>query len=220
MKSKHTDEELVKRSYSVEIRADETEKGVIVGVPIVFEQKTRIQDWGGEYDEIISRDALKNADLKDVLLCVNHDVGKIALARSKNGNDNSTMSFEIKNDGMHMRAMLDIENNAEAKSLYSAIKRGDMSGMSFMFRVRGDKWTDLNKEIPTRTVTDISIVHEVSVVNFPAYPQTSVNARSGDQERSYSALVEARKKYAEETERSKNAELELLKLKCKILSEV
>lgn len=218
-KKKHEDEKLTLRSYSLELRATESEEGVIEGVPIVFNQKTRIFDWAGEYDEIIDRNALDGADLKDVLLFVNHDMGKIALARSKNGNENSTMSFEIKDDGLHMKASLDIENNAEARSLYSAIKRGDISGMSFAFRIREDNWADIDKKIPTRTIKKISVVHEVSVVNFPAYPQTSVNARSSGEEASYSALEEARKAYAEETARSKDAQLEVEKLKYNYLLE-
>ena len=220
MPRKHESEKLTLRSYSVEVRANDTDEGVIEGVPIVFNQKTRIVDWAGEYDEIIDRNALDGADMKDVLLFVNHDMGKIALARSKNGNENSTMSFEVKDDGLHMRATLDIENNAEAKSLYSAIKRGDISGMSFAFRIKDEAWSDIDKKIPCRTVKKISVVHEVSVVNFPAYPQTSVNARSGESEGSYSPLEEARTRYAEETARSKNAQVELEKQKYLILAEV
>lgn len=152
MAKKHEEEKLVVRSYNLELRADDAESGVIEGVPIVFNQRTRIIDWAGEYDEIIDRGALDGADLKDVLLFVNHDMGKLALARSKNGNENSTMSFEVKDDGLHIKAKLDIENNAEARSLYSAIKRGDVSGMSFAFRVKDDLWSDIDKKIPTRTV--------------------------------------------------------------------
>lgn len=219
MPKKHEAEKLTLRSYSVEVRADDTSEGVIEGVPIVFNQKTRIVDWAGEYDEIIDRGALDGADLKDVLLFVNHDMNKIALARSKNGNENSTMSFDIKDDGLHMKATLDIENNTEARSLYSAIKRGDISGMSFAFRIKEDNWTDIDKKIPCRTVRKISVVHEVSVVNFPAYPQTSVNARSSE-EAEYSPLVEAREKYAEETARSNQSQLEIEKLKYRYLLEV
>lgn len=219
-KTKHSNEKLIMRNYNVELRATENEEGVIEGTPIVFNQKTRIADWAGEYDEIIDRDALKNADLKDVRLFVNHDVNKITLARSKNGNENSTMSFTIDDNGLHIKAKLDIENNTEARSLYSAIKRGDMDGMSFMFRIRGDEWRDIDKDVPLRIVKDISIVHEVSVVNFPAYKQTSVNARSGSQEGEYSPLAEARKAFSQESEAQKAQQLECEKLKYQLLMEV
>lgn len=216
-KGKHSTEALTQRSYSVELRATESEEGVIEGTPIVFNQKTRIVDWAGEYDEIIDREALKNADLKDVRLFVNHDINKITLARSKNGNENSTMSFTVDDKGLHIKAKLDTENNSEARSLYSAVKRGDMDGMSFMFRIRGDEWKDIDSDVPLRIVKDISIVHEVSVVNFPAYQGTSVNARSGSQESDYSPLAEARKAFSQESEAQKAKQLECEKLKYQYL---
>lgn len=216
-KKKHSDEKLIMRNYNVELRAADGEEGVIEGTPIVFNQKTRISDWAGEYDEIIDRAALNNADLKDVRLFVNHDIDKITLARSRKGNENSTMSFTVDDEGLHIKAKLDIENNTEARALYSAVKRGDMDGMSFMFRIRGDEWQDIDKDIPCRIVKDISIVHEVSVVNFPAYQGTSVNARSGSQESEYSPLEEARKAFSQESEAQKAKQLECEKLKYQFL---
>lgn len=209
-KRKFSKDVLTTRNYNLEIRADENESGIIEGVPIVFERETIIKDWAGQYKEIVDRKALDKTDLKDVRLFVNHDTNKITLARSKNGK--GTMQLSVEDDGLHMKAELDIENNVEAKSLYSAVKRGDMDGMSFMFRIDGEEWSDLDKEVPTRRITSISVVHEVSVVNFPAYQQTSVNARSS-QESETSVLAEARKVYSEETEQKKKKELELEKLK-------
>lgn len=198
MTKKHSQNELVTRSYVAEFRASEKEDeyGTIEGTPIVFNQDTTLRDWAGEFVERIVPEALKNTDMKDVRLFVNHDTNKIALARSKNGN--GTMSLTVDDKGVHMRARLDVDNNAEARALYSAVQRGDMDGMSFMFRIGGEKWDDLESERPIRTITDISIIHEVSVVNFPAYPQTSVSARSSE-ETDYSPLEEARRKHAEET---------------------
>lgn len=201
-KRKYSQNELVTRSYTATFRAseEEEERGVIEGTPIVFNQDTTIRDWAGEFIERILPTALTNTDMKDVRLFVNHDTNKIALARSKNGN--GTMSFTVDDDGVHMRAVLDVDNNAEARSLYSAVKRGDMDGMSFMFRIGGEEWSDLESDVPTRTITDISIIHEVSVVNFPAYKQTSVSARSTE-ETDYSPLEEAKRMHAEETARAK-----------------
>lgn len=178
----------------------------------MFNQEARIADWAGEFIERIDPHALDKADMKDVRLFVNHDTNKIALARSKNGNENSTMSFTVDDEGVHMRAVLDVDNNAEARALYSAIQRGDMDGMSFMFRIRGEKWENIDSATPTRNVTDISIVHEVSVVNFPAYPQTSISARSTG-ETDYSPLEEARKAHAEEIAKLNNDAMEMEKLK-------
>lgn len=164
------------RSYDFEIRADKNEEhgSFVEGTPIVFDQKTNL----GWYDEIIDRHALDNCDLKDVRFLVNHNTDMTPLARSRNNNENSTMQMVVREDGMHIRVNLDTENNSDAKNIYSAIGRGDVSGMSFMFSVRGDKWDDLESDHPIRTITDISKVYEVSAVTFPAYEQTSIDARA------------------------------------------
>lgn len=212
-KRKNSQNELVTRAYVAEFRAseEEDERGVIEGTPIVFNQDTIIRDWAGEFIERIDPKALDKTDMKDVRLFVNHDLSKVALARSKNGN--GTMSFTVDDKGLHMRAVLDIDNNAEARALYSAIQRGDVDGMSYGFRIRGQEWSDLDKDVPTRIITDISIVHEVSVVNMPAYQGTSVTARSSE-ETEYSALEEARRMHAEETaKKSTDNALEIEKLK-------
>lgn len=204
--------ELEQRSYNFEIRAEENERGhVITGRPIVYNSRTDL----GYFDEIIEAGALGNADLTDVRFLVNHDISKIPLARSRRNNGNSTMLLTVDSDGMGIRVDLDTDNNAEARALYSAVERGDISGMSFMFAVRGEEWDNLDSEHPTRRITDISSVVEVSAVTFPAYNATTINARSKD------ALDSARA--AVETARQQNAatvdtgELDLLKAKTKIL---
>lgn len=206
MSRKFSNDKLTTRNYNIELRTDENESGVIEGVPIVFDKETIIHDAFGDFKEVIERTALDKTDLKDVRLFVNHDTSKISLARSKNGK--GTMSLEVKPDGLHMRAKLDIVNNTEAKNLYSAVQRGDMDGMSFMFRIDKEEWQDLEAEVPTRVIKNISIVHEVSVVNFPAYNQTSVSAR--DNAEAESILAEARKKYTLENV-TKQVEVEKLK---------
>ena len=147
-KRKFSENELVNRSYIATFRATTEEDGtaLIEGTPIVFNQETKIIDWAGEYIEKIDSSALNNADLKDIRLFINHDINKIALARTKNGK--GTMSFYIDDEGLHIKATLDIENNQEARSLYSAILRGDMDGMSFMFRIKSQEWLNLDGDIP------------------------------------------------------------------------
>lgn len=212
-KRKNSQNELVTRQYIASFRASENEEegSVIEGTPIVFNQDTKMQDWAGEYIERIDAHALDNADLKDIRLFVNHDINKIALARTKNGR--GTMSFNIDDEGLHIKATLDTENNQEARSLYSAIKRGDMDGMSFMFRIKSQEWLNIDSDCPTRVIKEISIVHEVSVVNFPAYPQTSIDARNNSEETEYSPLAEARKALSEETDKKEKELLEIYKIK-------
>lgn len=202
---------LEQRSYSFEVRAEETEQGnIITGRPIVYNSRTDM----GWFDEIIEPGALNNSDLTDVRFLVNHDTSKIPLARSRRNNGNSTMQLTVDNDGLGIRVTLDTENNAEARALYSAVKRGDISGMSFMFGIRDEEWDDIDSDHPTRRIKDISTVVEVSAVTFPAYEATDINARSKE------ALDNARS--AVETARQQNAksvdtDLELLKEKTKIL---
>ena len=175
------------RSYSFELRSahDEKHGDMITGTPIVFNQRTELMCW----DETIAPGALDKTDLRDVRFLVNHDTSMIPLARSRNNNENSTMQMTVADDGLHIRVDLDTEGNAEARSLYSAVSRGDISGMSFMFRVDSDEWEDLDSERPLRTITGISKVFEVSAVTWPAYEQTSIEARSCAKELESSASV-------------------------------
>ena len=164
------------RAYTCEIRAEndaEKQKGVITGRPIVYESKTDL----GFFDEIIARGALDGAKLTDVRFLVNHDISKIPLARSRNNNENSTMQLSPDKDGLAIRVDLDTENNNDARALYSAIERGDITGMSFMFSIADEEWSDLDTEHPTRTVKAIGEVVEVSAVTFPAYDSTEITTR-------------------------------------------
>ena len=189
------------RSFDFELRAqnDDEHGSYIEGVPIVFDKKTDL----GWYSETINREALSKTDLKDVRFLVNHNTDMTPLARSRNNNKNSTMQMEIKDDGMHIRVNLDTENNTDARNLYSAVKRGDVSGMSFMFTVRGDKWDDMDSEHPSRTITDIGKVYEVSAVTFPAYEATSIDARCKQTLESARATLESAR---EEQRKAEEAE--------------
>ena len=166
------------RAFNFEIRAEQNEKHghFLTGVPIVYEQRTDL----GWYDEIIARGALDKTDLKDVRFLIGHDAGMVPLARSRNNNENSTMQMSVGDAGMEIRVDLDIENNSDSRKLYSAVERGDISGMSFAFTVDGDSWDDIDSDHPTRTIRSIRRVYEVSAVAFPAYEGTSLEARSQD----------------------------------------
>ena len=168
--------ELDLRSYNCEVRAekDESEGAVIVGRPIVYDSKTDL----GYFEEVIEKGALSKTDLSDVRFLVNHDTSKLPLARFKKGEKNSTMSINVDDKGMTIRVSLDIENNTEARNLYSAVQRRDVSGMSFMFGVDSEEWENLDTDYPTRRILGISSVAEVSAVTFPAYESTEINTRN------------------------------------------
>lgn len=199
------------RALNIELRAEENERGkIITGRPIVFDRRTNI----GAFDEIIERGALDGTDLTDVLLSANHDLQKIPLARSRRNNANSTLRLMPDGDGMTISALLDTENNSEARALYSAVKRGDMSGMSFIFFLRStddEAWDDLDTDHPTRRIKSIAKVIEVSAVNFPAYPQTEINARDKQAMDNARAALERARNVRDDI--SVDTELELAKAK-------
>lgn len=199
------------RAFNFEVRAEENEEHghFLTGRPIVFDARTDL----GWYDEIIENGALDDADMRDVRFLVNHNTDMIPLARSRNNNANSTMQMSVDDEGMLIRVDLDIENNTEAKNLYSAVQRSDISGMSFMFSVDEDKWEDPESEHPTRTITKLGKIFEVSAVTFPAYEQTSISARG------LSDALDSAKESLESVKAEKRR-VDIQKQRIRILSEV
>ena len=201
------------RFMACEVRAEENEEGLIItGRPVVYNSRTNL----GWFDEIIEAGALIGTDLRDVRLLVNHDFSSIPLARSRRNNGNSTMTLFVDDEGLKFVAILDPEN-ARAKELYSAVKRGDVTGMSFAFSIDGEKWDDIDSDHPTRTITKIASIVEISACTFPAYEATEIFARSDSaaMEIAKKALEKAREERAKTLESVK--ELELLKLKARAL---
>jgi phage head maturation protease len=109
-----------------------------------------------------------------------------------------------------MEADLDAKN-PKAVELNSAIKRGDISGMSFAFLVDGERWDRLDSDYPKRTITHISEIFEVSAVTMPAYEQTSISSRSLESgkkslEEARAALESAKKRSAKIAELNQRLE--------------
>lgn len=204
---------VILRCYNGEMRArEEDNKGIIEGYAIVYDSMTDL----GYFDEIIEAGALEGANLKDVRLLVNHDTTMIPLARSRNNNENSTMQLIVDKKGLFVRIKLDIENNSDARNLYSAIKRGDISGMSFMFTIDDEEWENLDSDHPTRHIRKIAQVFEVSAVTFPAYESTEINARDKEALESAKNLLESKRRSLEsdkkalELEKAKNRNIFLI----------
>lgn len=146
----------------------------LTGVPIVFDQPTLIHDPAGDYYEVITRNALDNADIGDSTLITEHDSTRVPLARTP-----KTMQLTIHPDGLHMRA--ELADTETAHEVWTAVRRGDYRGMSFAFTV-AQGGSSYDPSTNTRTITAIKRVYEISIVAHPAYPQTSVEARSQIQE--------------------------------------
>lgn len=203
--------ELERRSYAFDVSAENRDDtDIITGRPIVYNSRTNL----GPFDEVIDSGALDGADLTDVRFLVNHDLSKIPLARSRRNNGNSTMRLSPDQNGLEIEVKLDTENNSDARALKSAVQRGDISGMSFLFSVNDEEWENLESDHPTRRIKKIGSVVEVSAVTFPAYESTEISARSKEAlENARSALESARQQNAKSLE----SDLELLKAKTKIL---
>ncbi len=205
--------DVCRRKYAgQEFRAAEQDgERHLTGHAAVFNSPT---DIAGYFEEVIEPGAFDGCDLTDVPFFVNHLENKIPLARSRNNNGNSTMKLSVDLTGLAMDARVDTENNQEARAVYSAVERGDVSGMSFSFRVKEQKWENLDTPYPTRRITKIGKVYEVSVVNDPAYEETDISARDKEAlESARAALDSARSK---ELESSNQAEV--YKLRNEILS--
>lgn len=204
---------LEQRAYLFEVRAEQNDEGsIITGRPIVYDSRTDL----GWFDEIIEKGALDKADLTDVRFLVNHDIKSIPLARSRRNNGNSTMTLSPDDKGMEIEVRLDTENNAEARALYSAVSRGDISGMSFMFSIDSYTWEDLESDHPTRRIEAISSVVEVSAVTFPAYDATEINARC--EETLENARLDLERAREERTKSLESDDLALEKAKFKFIS--
>lgn len=175
----------------IEIRAtdpsaDGDQALIITGRPIVYETPTTIHDPVGEYIEVIRQGALDGADLSDVRLLVNHDQTRIPLARVP-----KTMTLSVDNDGLTFRATL--PDTEAGREVYEAVRRGDLSGMSFAFSVPdgGDQY---DARTNTRTITKIAKVYECSIVSYPAYESTCVSVESRSVRQASQAREQARLK--------------------------
>ena len=107
------------------------------------------------------------SETPDVRLLINHE--GLPLARTKNG----TLTLTEDDRGLFMDAV--IADTTEGRDLYKLVERGDVDQMSFAFRVIRQKWSE---DRSTRTLTEVSLADgDVSVVTYPAYPTTTVEAR-------------------------------------------
>jgi uncharacterized protein len=149
-----------------ECRAEASDNGKkIRGYAIVFNSPS--VDLGG-FREIIDASAVDRTlnEGLDVRALVDHDSSKV-LGRTRAG----TLTLRKDSRGLRIEVEPDDEISY-ARDIMRAVARGDVSGMSFGFRVIEDEW-NYDGKVPVRTVTDMR-VSEVSVVTFPAYQSTDV----------------------------------------------
>jgi HK97 family phage prohead protease len=120
------------------------------------------------FTEFVKRGAFSKTlnDGADVRLLIDHE--GVPLARSKSG----TLALEEDERGLRIEAELD-PMNPDAARIMSAMKRGDLSQMSFAFRTIKDNW---NNDRSVRELREVQLF-DVSVVTFPAYEQTVAELR-------------------------------------------
>jgi len=172
------------RNYQIEeVRATE-ENGVrkVGGYAAMFDKLSEDLGTFVPLREKIQRgafaDSVANGDIR-AFWNHNHD---IVLGRNKN------QSLRLHEDSKGLSFDLTLADTQAGRDAFTLIQRGDVSAMSFGFRVRKDSWDrpkDANSPV-IRTLLDVDLL-EVSPVAFPAYPQTEVQARSIDE-----ALVRAK----------------------------
>ena len=156
------------RSFSdLEIR-DGDDSVTVVGYASVFDQETVIWD---EFREVVRKGAFSEAvNRDDVQLLVNHD--GLPLARTTS----NTLTLTEDATGLRMESKLDISDPDVAR-IIPKMKRGDLSKMSFAFRVKEQRWTDHDNAMPLRELLDLEL-SDVSIVSTPAYDGTSVSLRA------------------------------------------
>jgi HK97 family phage prohead protease len=165
------------RLTKIETRKNEEEKQELVleGIACTFDQETVL--YKGKYYECrekIASGAFDNCDMSDVIFNFNH-CGRV-YARTRN----KSLELSVKEDGLHMRAILMPEDNGHAE-LYRDIQSGLIDKMSFAFHVNEATYEYIESSdeptIEIRTVTDIDKLYDVSAVDIPAYDTTSISAR-------------------------------------------
>ena len=144
---------------------------IVSGTAIVYDVRTTIHDVFGAFGESIRPGAAAHLINGDVRLLSNHD--GLPLARTTSG----TLLLRENDKGVSFAAELDVANSPLAADVVSGVRRGDLSGCSFAFTVKDgdDVW---NSKMTERVIKRFASLPEISIVTFPAYPTTSVSARS------------------------------------------
>lgn len=184
---------------NIEIREDEEGARTISGYAVKWEFKSQVLGMYYKFREQIKKGAfLESLNSDDQRFLWSHDTSKV-LGRTKNN------TLRLKEDDIGLRFELDLPNTTLGNDTYETIKRGDVDGISFGFRVEDDEVEEPDDDLPLRTVKKAKLL-EVSAVAFPAYPDSQVSARGYDRMKEYNEELEG---YKEEQEAKINILLNL-----------
>lgn len=159
--------------FTIEHRADGDENKLIIeGYAARYDSETFIgwQDWG--FYESIEKGAFDDADLRDVPLKYNHSDTVPILARTRN----KSLVLTPDEKGLFIHA--ELLDTTDGQDMYKRIKHGLIDKMSFAFTIKEEEITDKDKKNPRRKIKKFDRIFDVSVVDTPAYEDTSIYARS------------------------------------------
>lgn len=147
---------------------DEDQQYIVEGYATTFDDPYVLFEYdGNKYMEQITRDALLNADMGDVIFLYNHE--GMVYARQSNG----TLQLSINEHGLYVRA--DLSSTEASRQMYESIKAGLVTQMSWAFTVEEESY---NEKTRTRSILKVRKVYDVSAVSIPANPNTDISARS------------------------------------------
>ncbi|WP_164726592.1 HK97 family phage prohead protease [Veillonella ratti] len=148
----------------------------VEGYAAVFNQETILYespDTGWKYLERVDPKAFEGSDMTNTVLNYNHGKVGTILARASNG------TLRIKADEKGLRIDADIIDTTTGTDVYKLVKRGDLKEMSFAFVVDEDEEIrDTTNKLYCRVIKRIKKLYDVSIVDFPAYEGTAINARA------------------------------------------
>ncbi len=156
----------------IEQRDDSAAGRTISGYAAKFEAWSEpVMGW---FREQIARDAFVDCDMSDVVMCYNHNAESI-LARTSSG------TLTLSTDDVGLRFSFAAPNTTLGNDMVELVRRGDIAKCSFKFTVDADEWRYADKdnglEYDERTVRHISKLYDVSLVVYPAYPDTEASLR-------------------------------------------
>lgn len=182
------------RAFDIVKRSEEEAAGRIYGRAVIFNSPTvmyKDPETGIEYKEEIDAHAFDEAQMDDVIMNVNHEGPAIARTR------NHTLELQI--NPLSLDADADLTKSQASRDALEAVQNGLLDKMSFAFVVAPDG-DEYDAKTHKRTIRKVSRLFDVSLVNFPAYEQTSVSARDY-----YGAKAEAERRASEEAEKAAEA---------------
>jgi len=179
-----------KRDFKTQFKVTREESSpdefIIEGYFALYEQETELFE--GTY-EIITKGAFDNTLNNDIRALWNHNT-QYVLGRNKSG------SLEIKADDKGLFGVIKLPKTQYASDLYELVQRGDVDQCSFGFNILAEDVEELASGGYRWRINEIDL-HEISVVTFPAYENTTVSARSEQIKEIKSRKLEEKRKALE-----------------------